>query len=270
MKLRAEFRRFHYAFFCAFIPCAILTLGIFALFFAAFRSGATLAISYWFASLPGHLRAFFYVLAAVDMSDPLIFFSRFYQPVYFLSTLAVCIIAGRALNSDECQLSELWFTLPVSRTNVFWRRYFGGLLLILLLNLALLVITVGCYALIFIPDLSYIAAFAVIFMRICVVQGIYFSVGIFFSAVMRNSRRSAFLSVLVFFITWALAILPSFYGIGNRLMYAALPYYAIPEYSLRVGFRYNYYEGGAFTAVFALFTLLALLIYRKKEFRLED
>jgi len=269
MKLRAEYRRFHYAFFCALIPCAILTLGLFALFFAAFKSGATIPISYWFASLPGKLRAFFYVLSPVDMSDPLCFFIRFYQPIYFLETLIICIIAGCALNSDECKLGELWFTLPVSRTNIFVRRYIGTLLLVLLLNLTLLILSVICYTIMFVPDMSYIAAFSVIFIRIAIVEGILCSTGIFYSSLTKNSRQSALWSVLTFLATWALSILPSFFGIGNRLMYAALPYYAIPEYSLRVGLHYNYFEGSAFTLVFALFTVLGLMSYRKKEYRLE-
>ena len=264
--MKSEMRRFQSALLSTLIPGILLTTLLFVLFYLLVSGGYALTLSYWFSSLPTGIRAFHYILAALDMSDPVVFFSRFYQPVYFLLCLAACILGGRCLNSDECGLWELWYTIPGPRTRVFLRRYFGGLAVLAVLNLALLGVTIGFYTLLFIPNLSYISMYAIIFLRMAVVEGIFYAIGILFSACLHRSGKSARLSVLVLLVLWGIALIPAFTGQASFLMYAAIPYYGIPEFALQSGPFYSLLEGGILGAVFACSSIAALFVYRRKQF----
>lgn len=266
--MKSEMRRFQCALLSTLIPGILLTALVFVLFYFLVSGGYSLSLSYWFSTLPASIRAFYYILAALDMSDPVVFFSRFYQPVYFLLCMAACIIGGRCLNSDEHGLGELWYTIPVSRVRVFLRRYFGGLALLAILNIVLFGVTIGFYTLLFIPNPTYISIYAVIFMRMAIVEGIFYSVGILFSACFHNSGKSALLSVVVLLVLWGIALIPSVTGRASNLMYAALPYYGIPEFALQTGPFYSWLEGGILGFVFAACSVASLFVYRRKQFYL--
>lgn len=268
MYLKSEFRRFYDALFCTLIPCGLLTILLFVLFFWLFSSGQTISLSYWFASLPTGLRAFYYILAALDMSDPVVFFARFFQPVYFILCVLSCIIGSRSLNADERGLGELWYTMPFSRSMVFLRRYLGGLAVLVVLNLLLLGMTLLCYILMFTPNITYIVIYAIIFLRMMIVESIFYAIGTLCSAGFHRSLYGTLVSIVVLLVLWGLALIPALSGQASFLMYAALPYYGIPEFALQTGPYYSWLEGSIMTVVFAGCSVGAFLIYRRKQFYL--
>ena len=268
MYLKSEYQRFHHALSRTLIPCGILTVLLFVLFFSLLSGEQTLSLSYWFASLPQSFRSFYFILANLDMSDPVVFFARFFQPVYFLLCLAAGIIGSRCLNADERGLGELWYTMPYSRTSVFLRRFLCGIAALAAINILLLGITLLCYTVLFIPNLTYVTIYAVIFLRMAVVEGVFYAIGVLYSACFHRPLHGSLLSAATLLFLWGIALIPAFSGHAEFLMYAALPYYGIPEFALQAGPFYSIGEGITLSSVFAAGTAAALLLYRRKQFYL--
>ena len=264
MRLRYELRRLLTAFLVVGLSCGVLTAGVYGVYalFAAY--GLTNPASYWFYDLHPSFRALFGVLSALDMSDPLAFFSRFYIPVLMLASFGVIVTAARSMNSDA-DMEELLYMQPVSRASVYWRRFGGGMLFVVLLNLLQLVIAVVGIMPIVNVTLPYLIAYAVIFLRITVYECVLWSVGMLLSVCIRKSRASAWCGVAVTALSWAAPILPAFTGLLAFLWYLAPSTYAFPEYALLVGPNYTLPQGIVLGVIFILCTLTGWLIYSRRE-----
>lgn len=269
MKLKYETRRFFTALFAAFLPCAILTAGVYIVYYFCFLRGLTTPLSYWYAGLSDAWKLFLSVLSPLDMGDPLAFFARAFVPVYLVESICVAVTAGRGLTSDEGGLSELLYALPVSRTSVFFTRFSGGLLYVLLLNLLLCGISIGGYCIFFHPTASYLLSYGIIFFRIFLFQCVVYAIGTLYSACTRTSGAGALWSALTLVFLWLLGLVPSYLPVVNFLWFVSLPFYAMPEYAFRLGPYYSLLQIVCLGGVFVLCTLAAFFAYRRREFPTE-
>ncbi len=265
MAMRYERRRFLTALLTAFAPCLLLTAVIY-IFFAILRMrGGTLMLSYVLAALPAPLRSFFAILSPLDMSNPLVFFVRAYQPVLLLENLFVAVTAARGLTCDEDGLFELYFPVGRTRSAIFFTRYFGGLLYVAVLNLLLFGAAVGGYCLFATLTLPYLLTYGILFMRVLLLQLVIYALGTMFSAAARRTGVAVVLSVLTVVLLWLLGLVPSFIGQLGFLWYAALPHYALPEYALSMDL-WTPVQMIVLGGLMLLCSLLAFLAYHGREF----
>ncbi len=264
--MRYEFRRFMTALIASLIPCGLLIVGLYTLYALMQASGGTIAASYALAALPEGLREFLAVLSPLDMSDPLAFFTRLYQPIVLVQNLIVAITAGRSLTSDEEGLAELMYASPISRTSVFLRRASGGLIYTVLLNVILFGLSFGGYCIFRMPTMSYVLAYAVIFFRILAAELAMYALGTMFSAVTRRAGIGAVWTASILVILWLLPAVPALTGAGSFLWYAALPHFSLPEYTFAMGWYFLPAQIIVMAAVFVLCELAAFFSYRRREF----
>ncbi|MEA4822972.1 MAG: hypothetical protein VB111_02500 [Clostridiaceae bacterium] len=266
MRLRYESRRFFAALFATFLPCGLLTAAIYIVYYICYARGLTTPVSYWFASVPDAWKAFLSILSPLDMNDPLAFFARAFMPVYLIESVCVAVTAGRGLTSDEGGMGELVYALPNSRTAVFFTRFPGGLFYVLLLNILLYGVSVAGYCVFCYPTATYLITYGVIFFRIALVQCVVYAIGTLYSACARGPGVSALWAALTVVFTWLLGILPSLIPMAGFLWFAALPFYAMPEYAFRLGPYFSLLQILVLGGVFILCTLAAFLSYRRREF----
>ena len=265
MAMRYERRRFLAALLTSLAPCLLLTAVVYLLYGLLRLRGGTLMLSYALASLPAPLRRFFAILSPLDMSNPLVFFVRLWQPVLLLENLLVAVTAARGLTCDEDGLFELYFPVGRTRTAIFFTRCFGGLLYVVVLNILLFGAAVGGYCLFAPLTTPYLLTFGVLFMRILLLQLVIFALGTMYSAAMRRTGAAVFLSVLTVVLLWLLGLVPSFIWELDFLWYAALPHYALPEYALSMDL-WTPIQMIVLGSLLLLCSLLAFLAYRRREF----
>ncbi len=265
MAMRYERRRFLSALLTALVPCLVLTAAVYLLYGILRLQGGTLMLSYALAALPAPIRSFFAILSPLDMSNPLAFFARIWQPVMLLETLCVTVTAARGLTGDEDGLFELYYAVGRTRSAIFFTRFFGGLLYVAVLNLLLFGAAVGGFCVFARISPSYLFTFAVIFIQILLLQLVFYAAGTMFAAVTRRTGTAVFLSVLAGVLLWLLGLVPSFIQGLGFLWYAALPHYALPEYALRMEL-WSFIQMIVLGSLLLLCSLIAFLAYRRREF----
>jgi len=241
MRRLYEFRRQSAAFLKVFLTSALLMVALGAFYVILSSTGSITALSYTLVALPTPVRNFFGIISALDLSEPLAYFCRMmYIPMVVSSILWLVQGAGTLNDEQASGLAELLFTQPGSRSWLFWKRYIGGFVSIIV-NLGLLGgLTCLFYRFVLgITDLSYFTAIWVVFGRMLSVHLFCWNLGILFSALCASPVRASWYAFFIFLGMTLLTLIPVGHGSLSFLWSLSFIHYAIPEYALHLGMHFS-------------------------------
>lgn len=267
MRRRYEFRRLRAAFLKVFLTMLLTMTALGILYGILIAVGAMDAFSYSFIMTSDSVRAFFGLLSALDLSDPMGYFCRMMYLPMLLGSILWLAQGAHILNAEQSNgLAELLFTLPGCRSGLFWKRWSLGTAAVVL-NLLVLA---GLSSLFFWlvlgqTDFGYHVLIWTVFGRMLVMHLFCWNLGVLCSSLCTSPVRAGWSALAVLTVLTLTALIPAFFGVFDIAWYWSFLHYSIPEYALHIGFAYTWPQIIAMAAALLVTLLPAWLMFRARE-----
>lgn len=211
------------------------------------------------------MKAFNVEISALSFNNLQSFLSmEYFSMVWPIMAIALVVSLAASALAGEIEKGTIVFLLgqPITRLNLFWAKYLAGLFSLVVFIIGSILVTIplaGIY------NVDVVAKnYLIVSILAFLFGGAIFSIGFFFSALLSEKGRVAFLTVGLVLVMYVLNIIANLKESLADLKYGSFFYY-FDFKSAVVDGKINLESLLVFGGVIIVFTLLAALIFQKRD-----